>query len=97
MAIILSPAHHFFDSLRFQAITDGSNNISKVRGHIFEILMVRLGGMEDMRFLWKEDIAESSRAGWWKYRWLRVITPFRKGVELMAHLESFNIDEGRVF
>jgi hypothetical protein len=55
MATVICPKHHFFDSLRFQAIADASDDISKVRGHIFEVLIVRWEGMVDMRFLWVQE------------------------------------------
>jgi hypothetical protein len=97
MAIVPSRGYHFFDSLRFQASADGSYDISKVRGHIFEILIVRWERIVEMMVLWEQERAESTRAGWWKYQWLRVITPFRKVVVIMAPLEGFDINERRVF
>jgi hypothetical protein len=78
-------------------MADGSERISKVRGHIFEILIVRWEGMVDMRFGCNKDCVESTRAGWWNYRWFDVITPFRKVVELMAYLEGVDINKGHAF
>jgi len=53
--------------------------------------------MVDMRLRCGKEYVESTRLGWWNYRWFDVITPFRKVVELMAYLEGVDIDKEHAF